>query len=154
MSEFPETLPVEVRNITIFVYDHQMKPSCYKKKVNVVMPGFFVIKGGEVDTSRDFDVVKDGAVSVSVSLDGDHICLNGHSDMFIVPDSLWSVQSALLRKCFRFQQLRNEHLRAGGHLQDSATEGSPHPARTRAQEPVQRHSGDPTFAQFPRNFTA
>uniref|UniRef100_A0A8R1HQ09 Uncharacterized protein n=2 Tax=Caenorhabditis japonica TaxID=281687 RepID=A0A8R1HQ09_CAEJA len=87
-----ETLPIEIRNITIHVYDHQMKPSCYKKHVNVVMPGYFVIKGGEVDTSRDFDVVKDGAVSVSVSLDGDHICLNGRSDMFIVPDSLCSFQ--------------------------------------------------------------
>ncbi|CAP32200.2 Protein CBG13418 [Caenorhabditis briggsae] len=52
------------------------------------MPGWFVIKHGEVDTSKDFDIVKDGAVSVSVSLDGDHICLNGHSDMFIVPESL------------------------------------------------------------------
>ncbi|EGT54549.1 hypothetical protein CAEBREN_11248 [Caenorhabditis brenneri] len=83
-----ETLPVEVRKIRIHVYDHDMKPSCYKKKVNVVMPGWMVIKGGEVDTSREFNVVKDGAVSVSVSLDGDHICLNGHSDMFIVPESL------------------------------------------------------------------
>ncbi|CCD69219.2 uncharacterized protein CELE_T05A7.1 [Caenorhabditis elegans] len=83
-----ETLPVEIRNIRIHVYDHDMKPSCYKRKVNVVMPGWFVIKSGEVDTSRDFDVVKDGAVSVSVALDGDHICLNGHSDMFIVPESL------------------------------------------------------------------
>ncbi|PIC44018.1 hypothetical protein B9Z55_004532 [Caenorhabditis nigoni] len=83
-----ETLPVEVRKIRIHVYDHDMKPSCYKKKVNVVMPGWFVIKHGEVDTSKDFDIVKDGAVSVSVSLDGDHICLNGHSDMFIVPESL------------------------------------------------------------------
>ncbi|CAI2334596.1 unnamed protein product [Caenorhabditis sp. 36 PRJEB53466] len=87
-----ETLPIEVRNITIHVYDHKMKPSCHKKKVNVVMPGFFVIKGGEVDTSRNFNVVKDGAVSVSVSLDGDHICLNGHSDMFIVPDSICSFE--------------------------------------------------------------
>ncbi|EFO83323.1 hypothetical protein CRE_13618 [Caenorhabditis remanei] len=86
-----ETLPVEVRKIRIHVYDHDMKPSCYKRKVNVVMPGWFKIKSGEVDTSRDYDIVKDGAVSVSVSLDGDHICLNGHSDMFIVPESLWWV---------------------------------------------------------------
>ncbi|KAF1764469.1 hypothetical protein GCK72_004417 [Caenorhabditis remanei] len=87
-----ETLPVEVRKIRIHVYDHDMKPSCYKRKVNVVMPGWFKIKSGEVDTSRDYDIVKDGAVSVSVSLDGDHICLNGHSDMFIVPESLCSFE--------------------------------------------------------------
>ncbi|CAB3404543.1 unnamed protein product [Caenorhabditis bovis] len=83
-----DSLPVIVRNITIFVYDVDMKPSCYNKKVNVVLPGYFVIKSGEVETSRDFDVVKSGDVAVSIALDGDNICLNGHSDMVIVPDSL------------------------------------------------------------------
>ncbi|CAI5443012.1 unnamed protein product [Caenorhabditis angaria] len=83
-----KSLPIQVKNVKLLVYDHEMKPSCYKNKVNIVLPGYFVLVGGEIETSRNFDVIKSGPTSLSVSLDGDNICLEGKSDMFIVPNSL------------------------------------------------------------------
>ncbi|VDO97209.1 unnamed protein product [Heligmosomoides polygyrus] len=93
---FPDKLPVRVRNVTILVYDIHYRPSCHGGDVNVLLPGYFHIISGEkslslsreVHTPKDFDLFKSNLVRASVRLGSLNICDNGESGMIIIPNKL------------------------------------------------------------------
>ncbi|PAV63348.1 hypothetical protein WR25_25470 [Diploscapter pachys] len=79
-------LPIVLKHTTILAYDAQMQPSCYKGKPNVVLPGYFIVTGGELITKKDLNVVDNGQAMMSINIDGDDICSTGGSDKFYMPD--------------------------------------------------------------------
>ncbi|CAD6198991.1 unnamed protein product [Caenorhabditis auriculariae] len=81
-------LPVIAKNITLLAYDYNMKPSCFEKRANVVLPGYFKIIGGEVLTKKDIDVIKSGDVRLTVIKEDEYACKDGESVMFPIPNSL------------------------------------------------------------------
>ncbi|KAE9555432.1 hypothetical protein FO519_001369 [Halicephalobus sp. NKZ332] len=89
VAESPKkNYPARITNLTGVLYTADVKPSCYNKRPNVYMPGYAKMIDGELHVERDFDLVKDGYLRMTVrGLDfDDPICLNGTSQFIALPD--------------------------------------------------------------------
>ncbi|VDO21642.1 unnamed protein product [Haemonchus placei] len=104
-------LPVRIRNITILVYDIHYRPSCHKGKVNVLLPGYFHIISGEVETPRDFDLFESNLVRATVHLGSTKICHNGESGMIIIPSRLcqFDIKTVIPPDMCRILQSKGTH---------------------------------------------
>ncbi|CAJ0941579.1 unnamed protein product, partial [Mesorhabditis belari] len=84
-----DNLPVTVRDVVIRVNDIYNKPSCHNNKVNIRMPGYFHIMGGQVIVPRDFDLINRRAiVRATISVGNKVICDKGAGGMFFIPNKL------------------------------------------------------------------
>uniref|UniRef100_A0AC35FL25 Uncharacterized protein n=1 Tax=Panagrolaimus sp. PS1159 TaxID=55785 RepID=A0AC35FL25_9BILA len=83
--------PAKIYNFTGTVYDTELNPTCSNKQPTILMPGWVKLLGGELHVERDFDIVKDGMLRMTVygSNFDDALCLNGTSQYLALPNSFW-----------------------------------------------------------------
>ncbi|CAJ0579183.1 unnamed protein product, partial [Mesorhabditis spiculigera] len=88
IDSYGDDLPVHVKNVVIRAYDIFYKPSCYEGKVNIKMPGYFHIMGGEVLVPQNYDLFHHTMVRATVHVGEKHICDDGEGGMFFIPNKL------------------------------------------------------------------
>ncbi|TMS35661.1 hypothetical protein L596_003019 [Steinernema carpocapsae] len=80
--------PVMIKNLVCRVYDLDMKPTCANGRPAVQMPGYVKLLEGQVTVPRQYDLVKDGEMKITVKgLDySDEICSDGISNYMVIPN--------------------------------------------------------------------
>jgi len=78
-----------VKDVRIHIYDEDDRPSCKHGKANIVAPGVFRIVSGSVHTDRHYDLLKSGLYKITAEREGEQLCREGRSEMFMVSDDYW-----------------------------------------------------------------
>ncbi|KAI6234120.1 hypothetical protein M3Y99_00846300 [Aphelenchoides fujianensis] len=92
-SDLSNPKPAIIKHFSGTVYTTDFEPSCHQKRATVLLPGWVVLKEGELHVPKKYDLIKDGVLKLTVkgSNFDDPLCIDGISQYIALPHSFCTV---------------------------------------------------------------